>query len=212
MNKAIIGRKIGMTQIFTEEGKRIPVTVIEAGPCTIVQMKTMENDGYDALKVGYEEIKEHRINKPDKGQFDKINSKPLKYMKEFRFEDCSDYKVGQEIKVEDMFAEGDVIDVSGVSKGKGFAGVIKRYNQTRGPMSHGSKYHRGVGSMGSASSPSRVFKGKHLPGHMGTDKVTVQNLKVVKVLADKNVMLVKGAVPGPRNGLVFISDAIKGQI
>jgi large subunit ribosomal protein L3 len=209
MNKFIVGKKIGMTQVFNESGLALPVTVIQAGPCPVVQKKTIENDGYKSLKVGFQEISEKKMNKPEKGLFAKIKMPSKKYLKEFRTDDIDKYEVGQEIKVSDMFQEGDRIDVSGISKGKGFQGTIKRYGQSGGPETHGSMYHRRVGSMGSNTSPARVFKGKRLPGHMGVDKVTVQNLDVVKVDAERNLLLVKGAVPGPKGGLLIIKGTVK---
>jgi len=208
MKKAILGRKLGMTQIFDENGRVIPVTVIKAGPCYVVQKKTVETDGYNAIQVGFEEIREKLVNKPLKGHFAKANLKPLRFLKEFRLEDVSGYEVGSEIKA-DVFAVGDKVDVTGTSKGKGFQGVVKRWNANRGPMSHGSKYHRAVGSMGASSDPSRTFKGKKMPGHMGARKSTMLNLQVVKVDAERNLILVKGAVPGPKKGLVIIRDSVK---
>ncbi|MEF9934447.1 MAG: 50S ribosomal protein L3 [Clostridium sp.] len=208
MKKAILGRKIGMTQIFDEIGRVIPVTVIEAGPCVVVQKKTEETDGYNAIKVGFAEIREKLVNQPTKGQFAKANVSLKRYLKEFRLEDISSFEVGSEIKA-DVFVAGDKIDVTGTSKGKGFAGTIKRWNFSRGPMTHGSKYHRGVGSMGAASFPGRTFKGKKMPGHMGAVKTTTQNLEVVRVDADKNLILIKGAVPGPKKGLVMIKNTVK---
>lgn len=209
MEKAILGKKIGMTQLFLENGTLLPVTVIEAGPCTVVQLKTKQNDGYEAIKIGFGDVKEKSLNKPDKGQFDKSEITPSKYLKELRLDDCSGFKIGQSINISDMFELGDKVDISGISKGKGFQGAIKRWGQSCGPMSHGSKYHRRVGSMGANSSPGKVFKGKRLPGHMGVDKITVQNLQVVKIYEDKNLILVKGAVPGPKNGLLFIKSTVK---
>jgi len=209
MQKCMLGKKIGMTQIFTDEGNLVPVTVIQAGPVSVVQKKTEESDGYCALKVGFEDIKENKANKPMKGQFEKAGVTPKKVIREFRLENIDAFEVGQEIKVEDMFQEGDKIDVSGISKGKGYQGTIKRFGMSRGRESHGSQYHRGVGSMGANSDPSRVFKGKKLPGHMGFDKVTVQNLTVVRVDAGRGLMLVKGAVPGPRGSLVEIKNSVK---
>ena len=208
MEKAIIGKKLGMTQLFDENGKFIPVTVVEAGPCTVVQKKTVENDGYDAVQVGYSDMKEKKANKPQKGHFGKANVGLKKFLREFRFDDCSAYEVGAEIKA-DVFADGDKIDVTGTSKGKGFLGVIARWGNHRGPMTHGSGFHRSSGSMGACSSPSRVFKGKKLPGHKGCVKVTIQNLDVVKVMADKNLILVKGSVPGPKGGLLVIKNSVK---
>lgn len=209
MNKFILGKKIGMTQIFNENGLSIPVTVIQAGPCPVVQKKSLENDGYKSLKLGFGEVSEKKLNKPEKGLFSKLKIPSRKYLKEFRTEEIDKYEVGQEIKVSDMFQSGDRIDVSGISKGKGFQGTIKRYGQSGGPETHGSMYHRRVGSMGSNTSPARVFKGKRLPGHMGVDKITVQNLDVVKVDAEKNLLLVKGAVPGPKGGLLVIRETVK---
>lgn len=189
--KAILGKKIGMTQMFSPEGKAVPVTVIEAGPCVVVQTKTTDNDGYEAIQVGFDEIKETRANKPQKGHFAKANVKPMRYLREFRVENAAEYQLGQELKA-DIFAVGDAVDVTGTSKGKGFQGPIKRHGQSRGPMAHGSKYHRRTGSLG-AMGNNRVFIGHKLPGRMGNDKVTVQNLEVVKVDAERNLILVKGA-------------------
>ncbi|HOJ81136.1 MAG TPA: 50S ribosomal protein L3 [Clostridiales bacterium] len=209
MSKFILGKKIGMTQVFDENGIVIPVTVIHAGPCAVVQKKTVENDGYTAIKLGFEDVPEKKLNKPEKGLFSKINVTPKKYLREFRTEDIDKFEVGQQINVADMFSSGDRIDVSGISKGKGFQGVMKRFGSSRGPETHGSKYHRRVGTMGAGTSPGRVFKGKKLPGHMGLEKVTVQNLDVVKVDSERNLMLVKGAVPGPKGGLVIVRDTVK---
>ncbi len=208
MQKAILGKKIGMTQIFTEDGLVIPVTVIEAGPVSVVQKKTVENDGYTAIQVGFADVKDKKLNKPEKGHLAKAGVANKKYLKEFRLDDDSAYNVGDEIKV-DIFAEGDKIDVTGISKGHGYAGTVKRWGTHRGPMTHGSGYHRGVGSMGACSTPSRVMKNKRLPGHMGVDQVTVQNLDVVKVDAEKNIILVKGAVPGPKGGILTIKNSVK---
>ncbi len=208
MKKAILGTKIGMTQIFDETGKVIPVTVILAGPCTVVQKKTVETDGYEAIQVGFGEVKEKQVNKPMKGHFAKADTANKKFLRELRLEDISAYEVGSEIKA-DIFEAGEKIDVSGISKGKGFAGPMKRWGLHRGPMTHGSGYHRGSGSMGACSAPGRVMKGKKLPGHMGVKKVTVQNLEVVKVVADENIILVKGAVPGNKGGLVTVRNAVK---
>lgn len=209
MQKCMLGKKIGMTQIFAEDGTLIPVTVIKAGPVTVVQKKTVETDGYNALKVGFEDISEKKVNKPAKGQFDKAGVSPRRYLREFRIENIDAFQVGQEIKVQDMFKEGDRVDVSGISKGKGFQGTIKRFGGSRGPMTHGSGYHRGIGSMGANSDPSRIFKGKKMPGHMGNEKVTIQNLAVVRVDAERGLLLVKGAVPGARGGLLMIKDSVK---
>lgn len=209
MNKFILGKKIGMTQVFNENGLSLPVTVIQAGPCPVVQKKSMDNDGYTSLKVGFGDVSEKRLSKPEKGVFSKVKVPVKKYLREFRIEEIDKYEIGQEIKVSDMFQDGDRIDVSGISKGKGFQGTIKRYGQSGGKETHGSMYHRRVGSMGSNTSPARVFKGKKLPGHMGVDKITVQNLTVVKVDAEKNLLLVKGAVPGPKGGLLVIKETVK---
>ncbi|AEB74908.1 50S ribosomal protein L3 [Clostridium botulinum] len=208
MKKAIIGRKIGMTQIFDENGKVIPVTVVEAGPCAVLQKKTEEKDGYNAIQVGFEDIREKLANKPKKGHFAKAGVSLKRIVREFRLENIDEYEVGNEIKA-DVFEAGDKVDVTGVSKGKGFQGTIKRWNFHRGPMAHGSKYHRAVGSMGAASDPSRTFKNKKMPGHMGHKKSTVLNLEVVKVMADKNVVLIKGGIPGPNKGYVVIKNTVK---
>ena len=207
MKKAILGKKIGMTQIFDETGKVIPVTAIEAGPCTVVQIKTVDSDGYQAVKLGFGEVKESKLTKPKKGEFKKANVTPKKHLREFRLEEIT-VNVGDEIKA-DVFAQGEKVDITGTSKGKGFQGVIKRHGQSRGPMGHGSMYHRRPGSMGSTSTPGRVFKGKKLPGHMGRVTVTIQNLDVVKVDTDKNVILVKGSVPGAKGSILKIKSAIK---
>ncbi len=208
MKKAIIGKKVGMTQIFDEKGNVIPVTVIEAGPCNVVQVKTVETDGYDAIQLGFGDVKEYKLNKPERGHFAKASVPVQKHLREFRVSDVTSHKVGDVIKV-DTFSEGDVVDIQGTSKGKGFQGVIKRHGQHRGPMGHGSMYHRRPGSMGSTSTPGRVFKGKKLPGHMGVDTVTIQNLKIVKVDLDKNVILVKGSVPGNKGSILKIKDSVK---
>ncbi|EPY06946.1 50S ribosomal protein L3 [Paenibacillus sp. E194] len=205
--KGILGKKLGMTQVFTAEGNVLPVTVIEAGPCVVLQKKDVENDGYEAIQIGYADKKEKRATKPEIGHAKKANATPKRYVKELRGVDLSQYEVGQELKA-DLFAEGEFVDVTGISKGKGFAGVIKRWGQSTGPMSHGSRYHRGPGSMGSIQA-NRVPKGKRLPGHMGTDTVTIQNLEVVKVDAERNVILVKGSIPGPKNSFVNVKSAIK---
>ena len=208
--KAIIGKKVGMTQIFDENGAVIPVTVIEAGPCTVVQVKTVETDGYNAVQLGYGEVKEYKVNKPEAGHFAKASVKPTKHLREFRAcEKCiGESKVGDIVKA-DVFEAGDAVDIQGVSKGKGFQGVIKRHGQSRGPMGHGSMYHRRPGSMGPTSTPGRVFKGKKLPGHMGVDTVTIQNLEVVRVDLDKNAILVKGSVPGNKGGILKIRKSVK---
>lgn len=208
MKKAILGTKLGMTQIFDADGKVIPVTVVAAGPCVVVQKKTMENDGYEAVQVGFGEVREKSLNKPQKGQFAKADVAAKKYLREFRLDDCQSLNVGDEIKA-DAFEAGEKIDVTGISKGKGFAGPMKRWGLHRGPMAHGSGYHRGSGSMGACSNPGRVMKGKKLPGHMGVVRVTVQNLEVVKVDAEQNLILIKGAVPGNKGGLVTLRDSIK---
>ena len=207
MNKTIIGRKIGMTQIFDEVGAVIPVTVIEAGPCTVTQVKTVETDGYNAVQLGFGDVKEKHVNKPLKGHFEKSKLALKKHLREFRVE-SADEKVGDEIKI-DVFAQGDKVDIQGTTKGKGFQGVIKRHGQHRGPMGHGSMYHRRPGSMGPTSTPGRVFKGKKLPGHMGVQTVTIQNLDVVRVDMDKNVILVKGSVPGPKGAILKIKKSVK---
>ena len=208
MKKGLIGKKIGMTQIFDENGNVIPVTAIEAGPCTVVQVKTKESDGYDAIQLGFGEIKDKKVNKPMKGHFSKASVAPRKHLREFRVEDITTYKVGSEIKA-DVFVANDMVDIQGITKGKGFQGVIKRHGQHRGPMGHGSMYHRRPGSMGACATPSRVFKGKKLPGHMGVETVTIQNLKVVRVDLDKNVILVKGSVPGNKGAILKIKNAVR---
>lgn len=208
MKKAIIARKIGMTQVFVDNGILVPVTVLEAGPCVVTQKKTIENDGYAAIQVGFDDVKLKHVNKPQKGHFDKAGVTPKKVLKEFRLDNIDEYEVGSEIKA-DVFASGDKIDVSGISKGKGFQGAIKRHNQHRGPMAHGSKYHRGVGSLSSATTPGKVKKGKKMPGHMGSVKVTVQNLEVVRTDVEKNLILVKGAVPGNKGSILVIKDSVK---
>ena len=208
MKKAILGTKVGMTQIFGENGELIPVTVVLAGPCTVVQKKTTETDGYEAVQVGFGEVKEKSLNKPQKGHFAKADVANKKYLREFRLEDCAALNVGDEIKA-DIFEAGEKIDVTGISKGKGFAGPMKRWGLHRGPMTHGSGYHRGSGPMGACSNPGRVMKGKKLPGHMGVVRVTVQNLEVVKVDAENNLILLKGAVPGNKGGLVTIRNSVK---
>ena len=210
--KTLIGKKVGMTQIFDEKGLVIPVTVIEAGPCPVVQVKTVETDGYNAVQLGFGEVKESKVNKPEAGHFKKANVKAVKHLREFRTcPNCiSTVKVGDEIKV-DTFEIGDKVDIQGITKGKGFQGVIKRHGQSRGPMGHGSMYHRRPGSMGSTSTPGRVFKGKKLPGHMGVEKVTVQNLEVVKVDLDKNAILIKGSVPGNKGSILKIRHSVKAS-
>ncbi len=224
MKKAILATKVGMTQIFREDGSLVPVTVLQAGPCVVTQVKTVENDGYSAVQVGFVDKKEkivnkdkggrkeiihrHGVNKAQKGHFDKAGVSCKRYVRELKLENASEYAPAQEIKA-DIFAEGDKVDATAISKGKGFQGAIKRYGQHRGPMAHGSKFHRHQGSNGACSSPSRVFKGKGMPGHMGCVKVTVQNLEIVRVDAEKNLLLVKGSVPGPRKALVTIKETTK---
>ena len=209
MQKGIIGKKMGMTQIFDENGKVVPVTVVEAGPCTVVQKKTVESDGYVAVQLGYGDISAKKVSKPAKGHFDKADVAPKRTLREFRLDDISDMNVGDILKA-DVFAVGDRIDVVGTSKGKGYAGAIKRWNQHRLRESHGTgPVARHAGSMGSCSTPSRVFKGKRLPGHLGAERVTIQNLKVVKVDAENNLIAIKGAIPGPKGSVVCISDSVK---
>ena len=208
MKKAILATKIGMTQIFNEDGVLTPVTVLQAGPCVVTQVKTVENDGYSAVQVGFADIREKLLNKPEKGVFDKAEVPYKRYLAEFKFDDAENYEVKQEIKV-DIFQAGDKIDATAISKGKGFQGAITRHGQSRGPMAHGSKYHRHAGSNGSSSDPSRVFKGKHMPGHMGCVQTTVQNLEIVSVDAENNLLLVKGSVPGPKKSLVTIRETVK---
>lgn len=208
MKKALIGRKIGMTQIFDEKGKVIPVTVIEAGPCVVAQIKNVDTDGYNAIQLGFGEIKDKKVTKPQKGHFAKSKLAVKKYLREFRVDEIENFNVGDELNAT-VFAEGDKIDIQGTTKGKGFQGVIKRHGQHRGPMSHGSMYHRRAGSMGSTSTPGRVFKGKKLPGHMGVETVTIQNLDVVKVDTDKNIILVKGSVPGVKGAILKIKSSVK---
>ena len=206
MKKAILAKKVGMTQIFNEAGELVPVTVLQAGPCVVTQVKTTENDGYEAVQVGFEDIREKLVNKPVKGMFDKAGVSYKRYVREFKLE--GEYSVKDEIKV-DVFEAGDKIDATAIAKGKGFQGAIKRHGQSRGPMAHGSKYHRHAGSNGACSSPGKVFKGKRMPGHMGGKKVTTQNLEIVRVDAEKNLLLVKGAVPGPKKALVTIKESVK---
>ena len=210
MKKAILGKKLGMTQVFAEDGALIPVTVIEAGPCAVVQKKTTEVDGYVAVQVGFGDKKEKNVNKPMKGHFAKAGVAPKRYLREFKLDNAADMNVGDIITV-DIFEAGDVLDVTGISKGHGYAGTIKRWGTHRGPMTHGSHYHRGPGSLGACSSPSRVYKGKRLPGHYGVDKVTIQNLSLVKIDTERNLLLVKGSVPGPKGGLLVVKDAVKAN-
>ena len=210
MEKAIIGKKIGMTQVFAADGKVIPVTVVEAGPCTVIQKKTVEKDGYEAVQVGFAPLKDKHTTKPLKGHFAKAEVEAKKYLREFRLSDTSALNVKDEIKC-DIFAEADKVDVIGVSKGKGFQGNIKRHGKHRGPSSHGSNYHRRPGSMGATSTPGRVFKGKKLPGHMGVNNVTILNLDVVKVDAEKNLLFIKGSVPGVKGSLLCLRDSVKSK-
>ena len=210
MKKGIIAKKIGMTQIVSEDGSLIPVTVLQAGPCYVTQVKTIENDGYEAVQVGFDDVREKLVTKPVKGHLDKAGVQTLRFMKEFKFENASEYKLGQEIKA-DIFEAGDKIDVTGKSKGKGFQGAIKRHGQSRGPMAHGSKYHRHAGSNGACSDPSKVFKGKKMPGQMGAVKVTVQNLEIVRIDTEDNLILVKGAIPGPRKSTVVLKESVKAN-
>jgi len=208
MKKAILATKVGMTQIFNEDGLLIPVTVLQAGPCVVTQVKTEDNDGYAAVQVGFGQIREKLVNKPEKGHFEKAGVDVKRFLKEFKFDNAAEYEVGQEIKA-DIFAAGDHIDATAISKGKGFQGAIKRHGQSRGPMTHGSKYHRHAGSNGAASDPSKVAKGKKMPGQMGNVQVTVQNLEIVRVDTENNLLLVKGAVPGPKKSLVTIKESVK---
>ena len=210
MKKAILATKVGMTQIFNEDGVLTPVTVLQAGPCVVTQVKTVENDGYSAVQVGFVDKREKLVNKPLKGHFDKAGVSYKRYVREFRFENAEEYNVAQEIKA-DVFAAGDKIDATAISKGKGFQGAIKRHGQSRGPMAHGSKYHRHAGSNGACSDPSKVFKGKRMAGHMGAKQITIQNLEVVRVDAENNLILVKGAVPGPKKALVTIKETVKAN-
>ena len=208
MKKAILATKVGMTQIFNEAGVLTPVTVLQAGPCVVTQVKTVENDGYEAVQVGFVDKREKLVSKPLKGHFDKAGVSYKRYVREFRLDDCSAYKLADEIKA-DVFAAGEKVDATAISKGKGFQGAIKRHGQHRGPMAHGSKFHRHQGSNGSATTPGRVFKGKGMPGQMGGVQVTIQNLEIVKVDAEKNLILVKGAVPGPKKSLVTLKNTVK---
>ena len=212
MKKAIVGKKIGMTQIFTDDGRLVPVTVVEAGPCKVVQKKTTESDGYDAVQVGFDTLAENRakklVNQPMTGHFKKADVAPTRYLREFRLDNVAELEVGSELTVA-QFDEGEKIDVSGTTKGHGYTGAIQRWNQHTGPRAHGSKYHRGVGSMGANSDPSRVFKNKHMAGHYGVDRTTIQNLTVVKVDAERDLLLVRGAVPGPNGGLLLVRNSVK---
>ena len=208
MKKAILATKVGMTQIFSEDGTLTPVTVLQAGPCVVTQIKTVENDGYEAVQVGF--VDKNGVTKAEQGHFAKAGVSGKRFVKEFKLENASEYTLAQEIKV-DIFEAGDKIDATAISKGKGFQGAIKRHNQHRGPMTHGSKFHRHAGSNGAASDPSKVFKGKKMPGHMGSKKITIQNLEVVRVDAENNLLLVKGSVPGPKKSLVTIKEAVKAN-
>ena len=208
MKKAILATKVGMTQIFNDDGVLTPVTVLQAGPCVVTQVKTVENDGYSAVQVGFVDKREKLVNMPMKGQFDKAGVSYKRFVREFKLDDAEGYAVAQEIKA-DVFQAGDKIDATAVSKGKGFQGAIKRHGQSRGPMAHGSKFHRHAGSNGSASDPSKVFKGRKMPGQMGNKKITIQNLEIVRVDAENNLLLVKGAVPGPKKSLVTIKETVK---
>ncbi|MGI6316733.1 MAG: 50S ribosomal protein L3 [Christensenellales bacterium] len=208
MKKAILGKKIGMTQIFSDTGIVIPVTVVEAGPCVVLQKLSTEREGYDALRVGFDPIREKLANNPHKGQFGKADAVVCRNIRELKLEDCSSYNVGDSITA-DIFADGDLVDAIGITRGHGFSGTIKRWNQHRGPMTHGSKYHRGLGALSANSSPSRVFKNKRMPGQYGAVKATVQNLKIVRVDAQRNLILIKGSIPGAKGSLVFIRDAVK---
>lgn len=208
MKKGILATKVGMTQIFNENGVLTPVTVLQAGPCVVTQVKTAENDGYNAVQVGYVDKREKLVSKPLKGHFDKAGVSYKRFVREFKFENASEYSVKDEIKAE-VFAAGDKIDATAISKGKGFQGAIKRHGQSRGPMAHGSKFHRHAGSNGACSDPSKVFKGKKMPGQMGNKKVTIQNLEIVRVDAENNLILVKGAIPGPKKSLVTIKETVK---
>ncbi|WP_173917957.1 50S ribosomal protein L3 [Halobacillus sp. Marseille-Q1614] len=210
MTKGILGKKVGMTQIFSEDGELIPVTVVQAEPNVVLQMKTTENDGYEAIQLGFADEKSNRLKKAAKGHAEKANTTPKRYIREFRNTNLDDYELGQEVKV-DIFEAGDTVDVTGTSKGKGFQGVIKRHNQSRGPMSHGSRFHRRSGSMGQGADPSKVFKGKGLAGQMGGETVTLQNLEVVKVDAERNLLLIKGNVPGPKKSYVKVTSAVKAS-
>ena len=210
MKKAILATKVGMTQIFNDEGQLIPVTVLQAGPCTVTQVKTVENDGYAAVQVGFGEIREKLVNQPEKGHFKKAGVDVKRFVKEFRFENAADYTIGQDITA-DIFSAGDHVDATAISKGKGFQGAIKRYGQHRGPMAHGSNFHRHQGSNGSSATPSHVRKGKGMPGHMGSVKVTIQNLQVVRVDKENNLILVKGSVPGAKKSLITVREAVKSS-
>lgn len=210
MTKAILAKKIGMTQVFNEDGTLTPVTVLQAGPCVVTQVKTKDNDGYSAVQVGFDDKRENLVNKPTKGVFDKAGVSTKRFLREFRFDNAEEYKLGQEIKA-DVFSAGDHIDATAISKGKGYQGAIKRLGQHRGPMGHGSKFHRHQGSNGTSSDPSRVYPGKGMPGQMGSKRITIQNLEVVRVDAENNLLLVKGAVPGAKKALVTIKETVKAN-
>ena len=213
MKKAIVGKKIGMTQVFTDDGRLVPVTVVEAGPCQVVQKKSVESDGYAAVQVGFDTLPENRakklVNKPLTGHFKKSGIAPTRHLRELRLDNAAELEVGNALTV-DQFAAGDKIDVCGVTRGRGFTGAIYRWNQHTGPMAHGSKYHRGVGSMSANTDPARVFKNKHMPGHYGVERVTVQNLEIVRIDTERNLLLIKGAVPGPNGGLLIVRNTVKG--
>ncbi len=210
MKKAILGKKLGMTQIFNNEGKIVPVTVVEAGPCVVLQKKNIERDGYESIQVGFGEIRDKLVNKPLTGHYKKVNAQVKRFIREFRLENVSTYEVGDEIKA-DIFEQGEKVDVSGISKGKGFQGTIKRWGAHRGPMTHGSKFHRAVGSQGASSDPSRTFKNRKMPGHMGNKKTTLLNVMIAKVIAEKNLILIRGGIPGPNKGLVIIRNTVKAK-
>jgi len=211
VDRFILGKKIGMTQIFNEDGFAIPVTVVEAGPCMVIQKKTIENDGYNAVRIAFEEIPERRLNRPQRGVYEKVKVPVKKYIKEFRATDIDRYETGMDIKVDDVFNKGEKVDVTGISKGKGFQGVIKRHGHTIGPKTHGSMYFRRPGTMGAGSSPGRVFKGKKLPGHMGVKKTTIQNISVEKIDGERKLLFLKGAVPGAKGSLLSIKNSIKAS-
>ncbi len=214
MKKAIVGKKLGMTQYFLPDGRLVPVTVIQAGPCTVVQKKTEEKDGYEAVQFGFDTYPENRVeklvNKPDAGHFKKAGVAPARHLREFRLDDSASYEIGQVVKA-DVFNEGETVDITGITKGRGYTGAIYRWNQHTGPMAHGSKYHRGLGSMSANSDPSRVFKNKHMPGHYGVERVTIQHLAIVKVDAERSLLLVRGSVPGPNKGLLLIRNSLKAK-
>ncbi|MCL1795619.1 MAG: 50S ribosomal protein L3 [Clostridia bacterium] len=212
MKKAIVGRKVGMTQVFAPDGRLLPVTVVQAGPCTVVQKKTVQTDGYQAIQVGFDQIPEHRteklVNKPLGGHFKKAGVAPMRKLREFRFENADEYEIGQVIRA-DVFNEGEKVDVTGISKGHGTTGSIQRWGQRTGPKTHGSKYHRGIGALSANSYPGKVFKGRHMPGHYGVERITIQSLSVVRVDAERDLLLIRGAIPGPNGGIVVVRDAVK---